>query len=78
VSQRSVMGDTAALAKIVKSRKYFVTICNSLLVISINLISPLIQWLSTPKPTLGLDCTYNLPLLVIDDNLVRDYKRDKT
>ena len=32
---------------------------NFLLVILINLISSLIRWSSTPKPTLGLDCTYS-------------------
>ena len=48
---------------------------NSLLVILINLISSLIRWSSTPKPILGLDCTYNLPFLVIDDNPITAYKR---
>jgi hypothetical protein len=34
-------------------------------------IRPLIKW--SPKPTLGLDCTYNFPLLVNVDNLIKAY-----
>jgi hypothetical protein len=34
--------------------------CHSLLVISVNLISPLIRWSSIPKPTLGPDWTHRM------------------
>jgi hypothetical protein len=41
---------------------YIILVFDSLFVISINLISPLIWWSSTPKPIIGLDCTYTFTL----------------
>jgi hypothetical protein len=50
---------------------------NYLHIISMDLISSLIRWSSAPKPIKSLIALTISPFLVIDDNLIRAYKRYK-